>query len=98
MIERTGLTGPVRAVRTRMRGMSVLGADGTELHRSEEVTYSSGRLDNGDVELLRGDLVEILHDHTPAEVEFVHGDSITSLQEDTRGVHVTFAPVSYTHL
>ncbi|MFJ4669427.1 FAD-dependent monooxygenase [Kitasatospora purpeofusca] len=91
VIERTGLTEQVRAVRTRMRGMSVLGADGTELHRSEETTYSSGRLDNGDVELLRGDLMEILHNHTPAEVEFVHGDSITSLQEDTRGVHVTFA-------
>ncbi|SDT51597.1 2-polyprenyl-6-methoxyphenol hydroxylase [Streptomyces sp. TLI_053] len=91
VIERTGLTEQVRAVRTRMRGMSVLGADGTELHRSEESTYSSGRLDSEDVELLRSDLLEILYDHTPAGVEFVHGDSVTSLQEDARGVHVTFA-------
>ncbi|MFJ8434136.1 FAD-dependent monooxygenase [Kitasatospora sp. NPDC094019] len=91
VIERTGVTEPVHAARTRMRGMSVLDADGTELHRSEEATYSSGRLDNGDVELLRGDLMEILHDRTPAGVEFVHGDSVTSLYEDTRGVHVTFA-------
>ncbi|MEV6978132.1 FAD-dependent monooxygenase [Kitasatospora sp. NPDC093806] len=91
VIDRMGLTGPVRAVRTRMRGMSVLDADGTEIHRDTETTFSSGRLDGDDVELLRTDLIAILHEHTPDGVEFIHGDSVTGLREDEHGVHVTFA-------
>ncbi|WP_406204186.1 FAD-dependent monooxygenase [Kitasatospora sp. NBC_01560] len=90
VIGRMGVTEQVRAVRTRMRGMSVLDPEGNEVHRSTEATYSSGRLDSDDVELLREDLVEILHDHTDRSVEFVHGDTVTDLREDEHGVHVTF--------
>ncbi|AUY49518.1 FAD-dependent monooxygenase [Streptomyces sp. CB01881] len=91
VIERMGLTGRVRAVRTRMRGMSVLDPDGNEVHRSTEATFSSGRLDSDDVELLREDLVAILHEQTAGDVEFIHGDTVTALHEDEHGVHVTFA-------
>ncbi|MEU1423652.1 FAD-dependent monooxygenase [Kitasatospora sp. NPDC005751] len=91
VVDRMGLTGPIRAARTRMRGMSVLDADGNEVHRSTEATYSSGRLDSDDVELLREDLVALLHEHVSEGVEFVSGDSITGLREDEHGVHVTFA-------
>ncbi|MGV9269820.1 FAD-dependent oxidoreductase [Kitasatospora sp. NPDC003701] len=91
VVDRMGLTGPIRALRTRMRGMSVLDADGNEVHRSTEATYSSGRLDSDDVELLREDLVDLLHEHTADGVEFVHGDSVTELREDEHGVHVSFA-------
>ncbi|MFF7455402.1 FAD-dependent monooxygenase [Kitasatospora sp. NPDC008115] len=91
VIARMGLTGQVRAVRTRMRGMTVLDADGTEVHRSTEATYSGGRLDSGDVELLRSDLIGILHQHALEGVEFIHGDSVTALHEDERGVHASFA-------
>ncbi|MET8701532.1 FAD-dependent monooxygenase [Kitasatospora sp. NPDC004723] len=91
VIDRMGLTERVRAVRTRMRGMSVLDADGTEVHRSTEATFSSGRLDSADVELLRSDLLALLHQHVLDGVEFVHGDSVTALREDERGVRASFA-------
>ncbi|MGW6914141.1 FAD-dependent monooxygenase [Kitasatospora sp. NPDC054939] len=90
VVERLGLTERVRAARTQMRGMSVLDADGNEVHRSTEATYSAGRLDSADVELLREDLVGMLYELTADDAEFLHGDSITGLREDEHGVHVTF--------
>ena len=44
----------------------------------------------GDVEILRGDLGAILHEATMDGTEYLFGDSITGLQQDAGGVHVTF--------
>ncbi|GAA3020513.1 FAD-dependent monooxygenase [Streptosporangium longisporum] len=88
--ERMGIGARVREARTRMRGMSVLDRDGNELFRSTEATFSSGRLDGDDVELLREDLTLLLHERTRHDVEYVFDDSVTSLQEDEDGVRVTF--------
>jgi 2-polyprenyl-6-methoxyphenol hydroxylase-like FAD-dependent oxidoreductase len=89
VVERMGLLEDLRAVRTRMRGMSVLDHDGTELMRSEEFAASSGRLDSADVEVLREDLVALLARRT-AGVEYVFGDSIAGIRQDADGVDVTF--------
>ncbi|QNE18777.1 FAD-binding monooxygenase [Kribbella qitaiheensis] len=43
-----------------------------------------------EIEILRGDLAEILLDATAGEVEYLYGDSVTALAEDERGVVVTF--------
>ncbi|MFG2875392.1 FAD-dependent monooxygenase [Streptomyces sp. NPDC048337] len=98
VVERMGLLERARAVRTHMRGMSVLDADGNEVHRSTEATFSSGRLDSADIEVLRDDLVGLLHDHTREGVEYLFGDSITALTQDegedaggVGGVRVDFA-------
>ncbi|MFF9050143.1 FAD-dependent monooxygenase [Streptomyces erythrochromogenes] len=78
------------SVRTRMRGMSILDADGQEVGRSTESTFSSGRLDSEDIELLREDLVRMVHEHTREGVEYLYGDSISALHEDETGVRVDF--------
>ncbi|MFD7840752.1 FAD-dependent monooxygenase [Streptomyces sp. NPDC059761] len=91
VVERTGLLEEARSVRTRMRGMSILGPDGQEVERSTEATYSSGRLDSDDIELLREDLVRMVHEHTRSDVEYLFGNSITALAEHESGVHVDFA-------
>jgi 2-polyprenyl-6-methoxyphenol hydroxylase-like FAD-dependent oxidoreductase len=44
----------------------------------------------GEIEVLRGDLSQILYEHTKAGVEYVFGDSIAALIEDASGVQVTF--------
>jgi 2-polyprenyl-6-methoxyphenol hydroxylase-like FAD-dependent oxidoreductase len=88
VVDRMGLGEQVRAARTRMRGMSMLDGDGNELFRSEEHTLSSGRLDNGDVELLREDLVAMLHGATGDRVEHVFDDSVTALRQEEHGVVV----------
>ncbi|MEU0272839.1 FAD-dependent monooxygenase [Streptomyces sp. NPDC006307] len=90
VMDRMGLLTEARRMRTRMRGMSMLDADGTEVERTTEYALSSGRLDGDDIEILREDLVRLLHTHTQG-VEYVFGDSIVSLEEHEAGVRVGFA-------
>jgi 2-polyprenyl-6-methoxyphenol hydroxylase-like FAD-dependent oxidoreductase len=91
VVERMGLLEQASRARTRMRGMSILAPDGHEVDRSTEATFSSGRLDSEDIEVLREDLVRMVHAHTRAGVEYIFGDSITALEEDETGVRVDFA-------
>ncbi|WP_445269784.1 FAD-dependent monooxygenase [Streptomyces sp. DSM 41634] len=91
VVERMGLLEQARSVRTRMRGMSILGPDGREVDRSTEATFSSGRLGSEDIEVLREDLVRMVHEHTRSGVEYLFGDSITALAEDESGVRADFA-------
>jgi 2-polyprenyl-6-methoxyphenol hydroxylase-like FAD-dependent oxidoreductase len=44
----------------------------------------------GDVEILRGDLTELLYERTSGTCEYIFGDRITSLTETSSGVDVTF--------
>jgi 2-polyprenyl-6-methoxyphenol hydroxylase-like FAD-dependent oxidoreductase len=88
VVEELGLGDRMRALRTRMRGMSMVDGDGHELFRSEEHTLSSGRLDSADFEILRDDVVAMLLE-APG-VEYVFGDSITALTEEAHGVRVDF--------
>jgi 2-polyprenyl-6-methoxyphenol hydroxylase-like FAD-dependent oxidoreductase len=50
------------------------------------------------VEIMRGELASILYEATRNDVEYVFGDSIRTLEQDSDAVHVTFehaAPRSY---
>jgi 2-polyprenyl-6-methoxyphenol hydroxylase-like FAD-dependent oxidoreductase len=89
VVDRMGLGDRLRAVRTRMRGMSMVDGDGHELFRSEEFALSSGRLDSADIEVLRDDVVSFLGE-APG-IEYVFGDSITALTEAAHGVRVEFS-------
>ena len=94
VVERMGLGEEIKQVRTRMRGMTVLDRDGNEVGRSTEATFSSGRLDSGDVELLREDLTQLLHERTSGDVRYLFGDSITAIDEEADGIYVTFEHAS----
>ncbi|MFB6617849.1 FAD-dependent monooxygenase [Streptomyces sp. NPDC085524] len=91
VVDRMGLLERASGVRTRMRGMSVLDPEGNEVHRSTEATFSSGRLDGEDIEVLREDLVRMVHEHTREDVEYLFDDTITALEEQGAGVRVDFA-------
>jgi 2-polyprenyl-6-methoxyphenol hydroxylase-like FAD-dependent oxidoreductase len=45
---------------------------------------------SGELEVLRGDLVEILYEATRAKVEYLFDDSITALRQEAAGVEVSF--------
>ncbi|WP_157254740.1 FAD-dependent monooxygenase [Nonomuraea typhae] len=95
--QRMGILEEIRSLRTEMRGMSVMDGDGNEVMRSEESTYSGGRLDSPDVEIMRDDLTRILLDSVEG-AEILWGDSIASLDDDGSAVHVRFeknAPRSF---
>ncbi|SED26135.1 2-polyprenyl-6-methoxyphenol hydroxylase [Nocardioides exalbidus] len=90
VIRRMGLDEAVRAVCTNSRGAYSVDADGNVLE-----TFSASD-DDGDgyvseIEVLRGDLAQVLYDDTRAGVDYVFGDRIAELTQDADGVDVTFA-------
>ncbi|WP_030253623.1 FAD-dependent monooxygenase [Streptomyces violens] len=90
VLDRMGVLPDARRLRTRMRGMSMLDATGEEVWRSTEQTFSSGRLDSDDIELLRDDLTALLYEQARDGIEYLFGDSIATLQEAADGVRVGF--------
>jgi 2-polyprenyl-6-methoxyphenol hydroxylase-like FAD-dependent oxidoreductase len=84
VLDRMGLRAAVEARATRMGGMDYVNESGRTVARTSPTAFS------GELEVLRGDLVEILYDATRDGVEYVFGDSITRLSEDADGVLAEF--------
>lgn len=89
VVERMGLIERARALRTRLKGVSVQDELGKEIWRSEEMTFSGGRFDNDDIEILRDDLSSLLLG-TVADCETLFADSIVELSDGPGGVQVRF--------
>src|ERR1700753_3391061 len=90
VIRRMGLDPAVRAACTDTAGAYQVDADGNVLE-----TFSADD-DGGDgyiseIEILRGDLSQVLYDDTRDGVEYLFGNRIAELTQDTDGVDVTFA-------
>ncbi|MFF1377971.1 FAD-dependent monooxygenase [Streptomyces sp. NPDC058308] len=84
VLRRMGIWDEVHRRQTRMGRQTVVEADGKE--RVDLPAFFM----SGDVEIFRGDLSEILHERTADRVEYVFGDSVATLSEDSEGVDVTF--------
>lgn len=90
VLDRMGILEEVRSHKTDMTGMSAIAADGSELWRSETMTYSGGSFDSGDIEIMRDDLARILLAALSPAVELIYSDSVTALHEDDEGIRVEF--------
>jgi 2-polyprenyl-6-methoxyphenol hydroxylase-like FAD-dependent oxidoreductase len=90
VIHRMSLLEQVGGLRTRLKGMSVLDIDGKEIHRTEERTFTGGRFDSGDVEILRDDLAGLLLQASQGETEYIYDETITGLDDHGAAVAVTF--------
>ncbi|TQM84049.1 2-polyprenyl-6-methoxyphenol hydroxylase-like FAD-dependent oxidoreductase [Saccharothrix saharensis] len=88
--ERMGVLDRVRAAHTGARGMAFVNAAGkrTATMASDAMGDSGGVI--AELEILRGDLVRILHEATAAGVEYLFDDTVTSLTQTPTGVGVTF--------
>lgn len=82
-----GIEDLVRAARTGTRGMSYVNATGD---RVADVDGAFGVIDPHDVEIVRGDLVNILFGKNQEGVEFIFDDTISDLTQDADGVLVNF--------
>jgi 2-polyprenyl-6-methoxyphenol hydroxylase-like FAD-dependent oxidoreductase len=91
VVQAMGLLDEARVLRTRLKGMSTLDDEGNETERTEERTYSAGRLDNDDIEIFRDDLCELLMGAMSERVEFIYDDSIREVDDRGDRVAVTFA-------
>jgi 2-polyprenyl-6-methoxyphenol hydroxylase-like FAD-dependent oxidoreductase len=87
VIDRMGLLDDVRAATAGMRVMSFVDAAGRRT-ASVPADLFMGRGES-DVELMRGELSAIVAGAT-AGVEYLHGDTVTSVVERPDGVDVTF--------
>jgi 2-polyprenyl-6-methoxyphenol hydroxylase-like FAD-dependent oxidoreductase len=79
------------ALRTLSKGMSILDAEGNEIRRTEERTFSAGRLDSKDLELFRDDLCQLLLDSLPNSAPIRYSESIQAITQDASCVTVNFA-------
>ncbi|MFF5010479.1 FAD-dependent monooxygenase [Streptomyces phaeochromogenes] len=88
--ERMGVLDAVRSRSTGLRGMTVEDRDNNETFRTNEVTLSGGTIASPDVEIMRDELIAILHQTTADSVEYLFDDSVTGIRQDEDAVHVTF--------
>ena len=90
VIRRMGLDAAVRAACTETVGAHTVDADGNVLETfSADDEGGDGYI--SEIEILRGDLSQVLHDDTRDGVEYVFGDRIAELTQDADGVDVAFA-------
>src|SRR4051812_34714652 len=91
--ERMGLLDEVRAVALEQRGIAWVRADGSTAARMP-VDAFGGEGIISEIEVLRGDLADVLHRATAAGTEYAFGDGVTGLDDDGDGdgdgVTVTF--------
>jgi 2-polyprenyl-6-methoxyphenol hydroxylase-like FAD-dependent oxidoreductase len=87
--ERMGIMARVRAAATDVIGTSFVDATNRVVARID-MRAMQRKYGSGEVEILRGDLVAILHQATKDDVEYAFDDSIRALQQDGDGVTVTF--------
>ncbi|WP_158881729.1 FAD-dependent monooxygenase [Amycolatopsis anabasis] len=83
-LSRMGILDEVRERATGMGEMTYVDGRGRKITSLPSVAFS------GELEILRGDLVEILHRRTAGEAEYLFGDSITGIEQGADGVRVTF--------
>jgi 2-polyprenyl-6-methoxyphenol hydroxylase-like FAD-dependent oxidoreductase len=74
----------LEAVATHMGDIAIVDAAGRPVATLPSAVFS------GDLEVLRGDLAEVLYAATRDDVQYRFGDSITGIQQDADGVDVTF--------
>jgi 2-polyprenyl-6-methoxyphenol hydroxylase-like FAD-dependent oxidoreductase len=83
VIERLGILPQVRAAATDVRGMKFVDADDRAIARIDT-------RDPAAVEIMRGDLVSLLHGATDPNVGYIFHDTIRDLRQDGDGVTVAF--------
>jgi 2-polyprenyl-6-methoxyphenol hydroxylase-like FAD-dependent oxidoreductase len=90
VVEKMGLMPAIRGRQLHERGLAYVGTDGRrQAAMAADLFDGAGPV--AEIEILRGDLCEILLDATAENIEYVYGDSITDLTQDDQGVLVTFA-------
>jgi 2-polyprenyl-6-methoxyphenol hydroxylase-like FAD-dependent oxidoreductase len=93
VVERMGVLDRLRAMKTDVRGGSVVDARGRRVASMDADAFGGRR--HGDAEVLRGDLNRTLFDLTAGpgadRVDYRFGESVTTVLDTTDGVDVTFA-------
>ncbi|WP_327638705.1 FAD-dependent monooxygenase [Kribbella sp. NBC_00482] len=84
VLERMGILSAVEERATRMGAMTYVKETGKVTAKTSPEAFS------GELEILRGDLVDILYELTAGTTEYLFDDSIAALTQDESGVDVVF--------
>lgn len=96
VLRRMGLEDRANALKNHSNGMNMLDPQGNEIFRSEEFALSSGSLDSDDIEILREDLVDLVHEKNDG-IEYLFNDSITAIRQEADGVAGEGVTVEFEH-
>ncbi|GIM90170.1 FAD-dependent monooxygenase [Paractinoplanes toevensis] len=88
VLKRLGVYDACRALDCGMKQITYVKKDGRPIAALPASLLMGRRGD--DIELMRGDIGQVLYDETAADVEYVFGDSITGLTDGPEGVDVAF--------
>ncbi len=89
VVERMGLLPAVRAVTVEERGVAYVDTAGKRLgEMSAEAFGGEGIV--AEIEVMRGDLAQVLLDAAQEGVEYLYDDTITTIEQDDEGVTVRF--------
>lgn len=89
--ERMGIVAQVRRAHTGARGMAFIDRTGKHVATMSTEVFGDSGGPVAEMAILRTDLARILHDTTHDAVDYIFGDSITTVRQDEQGVHVEFA-------
>jgi 2-polyprenyl-6-methoxyphenol hydroxylase-like FAD-dependent oxidoreductase len=89
VIERMGLMDRAREVSLDQRGFALVDKSGRITARMPEDAFGGEGIIS-EIEILRGDLGQVLYDATLPTTEYLFNDTITGVQQDEQGVDVTF--------
>ncbi|MFI5907826.1 FAD-dependent monooxygenase [Dactylosporangium sp. NPDC051541] len=84
-LDRMGLRAALEARATHMGDIAIVDSTGAQVAALPSAIFS------GDLEILRGDLAEVLYAATRERVRYRFGDQLTAITQDDAGVDVTFA-------
>ncbi|MGW4242258.1 FAD-dependent monooxygenase [Nocardia sp. NPDC004722] len=84
VLERMGVLDDIKRRQTGKTDWVLVDESGTEQ------AVMAGEFLGGDIEILRGDLAEVLYSRTADECEYLFGDTVTGLRETADGVVVDF--------
>ncbi|MFG2823927.1 FAD-dependent monooxygenase [Kitasatospora sp. NPDC048365] len=89
VITRMGLMEAARAVSLEQRGFALVDARGRIDARMPADAFGGEGIIS-EIEILRGDLADLLYDATRQDTEYLFDDTVTALDQDADGVTVTF--------
>jgi 2-polyprenyl-6-methoxyphenol hydroxylase-like FAD-dependent oxidoreductase len=92
VLAKMGVLDQIKARQTHLRSTTYVDGDG------RKVAAMPAEIFAGDVEILRGDLGQVLYEATRNDTEYIFGDSIADLDPQADGVNVRFenaAPRSF---
>ncbi|KAK4626339.1 FAD-dependent monooxygenase asL4 [Fulvia fulva] len=85
VLQRMGVEDAIRAKTTEEKGLRFVDAD----NRSwADFPVDDGKGFTSDIEIMRGDLANILYEHSKGHVTYRFGDSVRSFSEDDEGIDI----------